>query len=174
MKLIKDLGKRLVGKHNRRFGLFHCNYCGREVEKRYDSGSVYKSCGCLDRRDTWNTFETWKCTKCNIVKPLTEYYKNTTGYRRECKHCVKEKQLLYKYNVDYKWYEKKLKEQGGLCDICKKPLDSNHFDKLSIDHNHTTGELRGLLCNRCNTALGLLKEDIPTINNLITYINKYK
>lgn len=169
MKLIKDLGKRKVGKHNRRFGLFHCDYCERDVEKRIDSGNVYKSCGCLDRRGGWNTFETWKCTRCNITKPLTEYYKNKAGYRRECKLCVRDKQLIHKYGVDLKWYTKKLKEQNDVCEICKK--ESNN--SLVVDHNHDTGEARGLLCSQCNTALGLLKEDKPTIKNLLTYINKY-
>jgi len=169
MKLIKDLGKRKVGKHNRRFGVFHCDYCDRDVEKRIDSGNVYKSCGCLDRRSVWSTFETWKCTRCEIVKPLSEYYKNKTGYRRECKLCVREKQLINKYGVDLKWYTKKLKEQGNVCYGCRLPSDKT----LVVDHNHSTGEARGLLCSNCNTALGLIKEDKQILHNLTTYIDKY-
>jgi len=174
MELIKDLGKRIVSGRYRRFGLFFCPYCEREVEKRIDSGTTYKSCGCLEFRDEWNTFETWKCTSCNIVKPLTEYYRNKTGHRRECKHCAKEKVFKRKFGVDYKWYEKKLKEQHNVCDICKKELDSNRYDKLAVDHCHSTNKLRGLLCTQCNTSLGLLKENITTINNMLKYLNKYK
>lgn len=169
MKLIKDLGKKKVGNHNRRYGLFHCDYCDRDVEKRIDNGSVYKSCGCLDRRDEWSTFETWRCTSCGIVKPLTEYYRNKTGHRRECKICVRDKQLQKKYGVTLKWYTKKLKEQGGVCYICKIPSKNT----LAVDHNHSTGEARGLLCSNCNTALGLLKEDKTIIKNLISYIDEY-
>lgn len=174
MKLIKDLGKRKIGKYNRRFGLFYCEYCNRDVEKRHDSGLVYKSCGCLDRKEEFLKFETWRCTKCNVVKPLTEYYKNTTSFRRECKHCVKEKRLIDKFGVDYEWYKRKLNNQNSVCDICKTKLDSNTYDKLAVDHCHSTGKLRGLLCTQCNTSLGLLKENTETINNMLKYLTKYE
>jgi len=47
-------------------------------------------------------------------------------------------------------YEILLARQGGVCAICKNPPRTRRLD---IDHNHTTGETRGLLCARCNAAL---------------------
>lgn len=174
MKLIKDLGKRKVGNRNRRFGLFYCTYCDNAVEKRMDSGKVYSSCGCLTNRQVWNSFETWKCTTCGIVKPLTEYYKNNTGHRRECKLCVKDKQLHRKFGVSLKWYTKQLASQGGVCDICKLELDSKRYKHLAVDHCHTTGKVRGLLCTTCNTSLGGLKDSPQNLLNAINYLDKYK
>jgi hypothetical protein len=174
MELIKDLGKKKVNNRNRRFGLFKCTYCDREVEKRMDSGKVYQSCGCMSTKEVFKKFEEWKCTECGILKPLTEYYQNETGHRRECKLCVKDKQLQRKFGVSLKWYTKKLKEQGNVCDICKKHLQSDRYKHFAIDHDHDTGEVRGLLCNNCNTALGLVKEDERTINNMNKYLKKYK
>lgn len=174
MKLIKDLGKKKVGKYTRRFGIFHCDYCGRDVEKRMDSGKVYKSCGCLDKRAVWSTFETWKCTSCGIVKPLTEYHKSKTGTRRECKLCVKDKQIQRKFGVTLKWYTKKLKEQHNTCDICKEELSSDRYNHFAIDHDHSTGDVRGLLCTKCNTALGGFGDSTIVLQNAIDYLNKYK
>ena len=169
MELIEDLGKRKIGKNKRRYGLFYCEYCEREVERRIDTGNVSKSCGCLTKRRDFSTFEEWTCTECNIKKPLTEYYKNKTGFRRSCKLCVRDKQLYNKYGVTLKWYTKKLDVQKGVCDICKKVSDKT----LCVDHDHDTNKVRGLLCSNCNTALGLLKENLETIKNLSIYLKKY-
>jgi hypothetical protein len=54
--------------------------------------------------------------------------------------------------------------QGGCCLICKLP------GKLVVDHDHENGEVRGLLCNPCNTALGLLKEDTARMLAMRDYI----
>ena len=69
-------------------------------------------------------------------------------------------------------FDKKLREQGGVCAICKK----NTWGKLgpSIDHSHSTGKVRGILCNPCNAALGLLKEKYEIVFNMIKYIRKWK
>jgi Recombination endonuclease VII len=42
----------------------------------------------------------------------------------------------------------------------------------NVDHCHTTGKIRGLLCGNCNSALGLIKENIPSMENMIAYIKK--
>lgn len=58
-----------------------------------------------------------------------------------------------------------------LCKRCKisKSLEEFH-KKLSVDHCHKTGKVRGLLCSNCNTAIGLLKEDINVLKNAINYL----
>jgi len=74
------------------------------------------------------------------------------------------------------YYRKKLKEQNGVCAICKKPSEEYHrhtplsYRQLSLDHNHQTGQLRGLLCGQCNRGLGLFYESVNTIKNAITYL----
>lgn len=57
--------------------------------------------------------------------------------------------------------------QKGVCAIC---TDSYEEPNLHVDHNHKTGKVRGLLCFKCNTTLGKLKEDLNIINNMINYI----
>jgi hypothetical protein len=74
-------------------------------------------------------------------------------------------------------YNALLAEQKGVCAICRNPelRRGNHgkAKRLSVDHDHETGKVRGLLCQDCNTALGLLKEDTTRIGNLVDYIHKY-
>ena len=65
---------------------------------------------------------------------------------------------LKKYGVDQAWYEQKLKDQNGVCAICKQPEirkcnRTNTVHDLSVDHDHVTKQVRGLLCGACNTAL---------------------
>ena len=55
------------------------------------------------------------------------------------------------------------------CPICHKNLNSGHIT-LAIDHNHTTGKVRGVLCDNCNTGIGLFKENTAYMNQAIKYL----
>jgi hypothetical protein len=61
-------------------------------------------------------------------------------------------------------------ENNSVCQICKT-IDSRRA--LCIDHNHTTGEVRGLLCDNCNRALGFFKDSIDNLNNAVKYLKEY-
>ena len=61
-------------------------------------------------------------------------------------------------------------DQAGLCGICKRP-DSSGI-KLSVDHCHQTGKVRGLLCGNCNRALGLFRDNINLLTNAVSYLTK--
>lgn len=66
-------------------------------------------------------------------------------------------------------------EQNGLCAICGNPEKAFMKTKvmyLAIDHNHKTGEIRGLLCTNCNNGLGRFKDNIDLLNKAIAYIEK--
>lgn len=63
--------------------------------------------------------------------------------------------------------------QEGRCKICNKH-QSEFKRKLAVDHDHKTNEVRGLLCNKCNTGIGLLKEDLEILKSAISYIKDSK
>ena len=64
-------------------------------------------------------------------------------------------------------------EQNGCCSICKKhQADLNKT--LSVDHDHNTNEVRGLLCQRCNAILGMSLDDKTILENAIIYLEKNK
>jgi formate dehydrogenase maturation protein FdhE len=65
-------------------------------------------------------------------------------------------------------YDNMLTAQNGVCAICGNPPKSGK--KLVVDHNHKTGEVRGLLCTPCNTGIGLLKDNQAILKNASNYI----
>lgn len=115
------------------------------------------------------------CWKCGKSKPLTEFYfrKDSNTYRNECKECLKEHNRYRHTGWTSEQYQAMFKKQDGKCAICRQPLASKRYGVLACDHNHLTGQHRGLLCTNCNTALGLLKEDISIFKRAIAYLHKY-
>jgi hypothetical protein len=64
---------------------------------------------------------------------------------------------------------------GGRCQVCKKELvfrAARHRDKPVVDHCHQTGRVRGILCNPCNTALGLLGDSADNLQRGIEYLKE--
>ena len=87
----------------------------------------------------------------------------------------RESNLKKKYNLNIKDYNKILKQQGGVCAICRKKertKRNGRFTFLSVDHDWSTKRVRGLLCKNCNTTLGNLKENIPLFYKCIQYLKK--
>lgn len=77
---------------------------------------------------------------------------------------------LKKYSITREQYFGRLEEQNQACVICENPFTGTP----AIDHCHTTQLFRGLLCDSCNTAFGLLKESIANFERCIAYAKKYK
>ena len=114
-----------------------------------------------------------KCSKCKKIKSFDEYHKDkhqSLGLSTSCKECVTDKILKYSYNLKIEEYYNLFEKQEGKCLIC-----NNEFDILSVDHDHKTGEIRGLLCMTCNNGLGCFKDDTEIIKSALNYlINYYK
>ena len=122
------------------------------------------------------------CTKCGVSKPLDEYYTiKKYGHKHgSCKECFKKKskkqrnperakelELLRRYGITLEDYYK----MDQSCNICGSSEEGRGF-KMNVDHCHSTGKVRGLLCNSCNRGLGLLGED--NLLEAIQYINRSK
>lgn len=76
------------------------------------------------------------------------------------------------YGITLETYQALFESQNGLCAICGEKCSIKRT--LSVDHNHQTGTVRGLLCHKCNTAIGFLGENIGRLQNVIDYLNKYQ
>jgi hypothetical protein len=87
-------------------------------------------------------------------------------------------ETLRGYGITPKEYNSLLAEQGGVCAICQKPeteLGGKHkrlVRQLAVDHDHETGQVRGLLCRRCNTAIGFLGDDVAGLWRAIDYLTR--
>lgn len=129
-----------------------------------------------------------ECRRCKESKELTDFYKSTSrtkgGYRHECKSCWNRDSLKY-YNdnreeiiekrKDYHYLKNynitradfhKMQEEAGGCEVCG---DTNTV----LDHCHDSSEIRGVLCNRCNQALGLMRDDPVLIRGLADYMDRH-
>ena len=84
-----------------------------------------------------------------------------------------------RYGLSIEDYNNLLIKQHGVCAICFKPETTIHgtskrVQPLAIDHNKETGKVRGLLCSKCNTAIGLLDESCERAQALIAYLESFK
>jgi hypothetical protein len=78
--------------------------------------------------------------------------------------------LLTKYGLTAEQYEAMVQKQGGRCLICQNL--ARH--RLCVDHDHDTGEVRGLLCRHCNSGLGHFKDDEHLILVAMKYLERYR
>lgn len=80
--------------------------------------------------------------------------------------------LRRKYNLTQADYDALLLNQNGVCAICQRKPDEikTQWPTLAVDHDHTTGKVRGLLCNLCNTGLGFFQESPDLINAAGRYL----
>lgn len=128
------------------------------------------------------------CSRCNIEKnTATEFYisNKTKTSLSHCKLChqiyARKNALLRKYNLSEEDYDLMLKKQNYSCAICNKhELDNDRTNvdgdtpyRLAVDHNHTTGEIRGLLCNQCNRFIGLANDDLGILSSAVNYLSSY-
>lgn len=74
---------------------------------------------------------------------------------------------LKKYNLTIVGYNALLLAQDGCCAICRKPPEKH---RLSVDHDHETGRVRGLLCGNCNAMLGHAHDNVQTLELAIKYL----
>jgi len=92
------------------------------------------------------------------------------GYLLENKAKYRKNYLKREYGITMEDYENMLIEQDGMCKCCGLPGIDNRDRILHIDHNHETNKVRGLLCDNCNRALGMVKDSIKTLESMIEYL----
>ena len=127
-----------------------------------------------------------KCSICKTTKPLAEFVKNrkkTYGHTYECKECWRDYIFLTrdngdKYGITSQEYKHLLSLQEGKCAIClnfETALSKyGKVKRLAIDHDHKTGKVRGLLCQRCNITLAHVEKDRLISEKAIKYLEKYE
>lgn len=133
-----------------------------------------------------------KCRTCGVEKELEEFYKSGRRGRpeerhTECKECAKIRvknnhcpiraranDLRRNYGITLEDYDAMYEKQNGQCAICGSNNPGGRWNHFAVDHDHETGEVRELLCNNCNTAIGLLKESPELIRLAAHYLDKHK
>jgi hypothetical protein len=78
--------------------------------------------------------------------------------------------LLKKYGLTVSQFDQLSEAQNGVCAICKE--ENSLHDKLYVDHDHLTGEVRGLLCVRCNAGIGMFLDSTERLQSAIKYLTR--
>lgn len=133
---------------------YHCKPCIR----LYNIESYYKH-----RKQRLKKTKEWSGkNKEHIAKVRAAHYQKNKDRAKLQGRIAK----LARFGLTVESYDELFKSQNGLCAICEKP----HWRNLAVDHDHKTGKVRGLLCYRCNTLLGLASDSIQVLQSAILYL----
>lgn len=145
-----------------------------------------------------NSSHTKYCSACHLWLPLSRFgFAKTTrdGLHCHCKTChvrrtlermtpekARDRNYRTNYGITAKQYDRMLAQQNGVCACCGEPetdgpqgrsapkmRESGKVANLAVDHDHKTGDVRALLCGKCNKALGIMMEDPERIQKLKEY-----
>jgi hypothetical protein len=112
------------------------------------------------------------CVKCKTDKPLEDYHKDRRTANRRRTTCIecrgKQRSIT---NISRFDYAKLLVEQNNCCAICGIPATDMRRE-LSVDHNHETNKIRGLLCDHCNLGLGNFRDSTTLLSVAIEYLER--
>lgn len=129
-----------------------------------------------------------KCVSCNTVKPISdfEWQKNRPNPRKKCKRCRHQER---DYEKEYSYRNEKRRQkywedpdkarrewEKHKYGVCKEDFKYEECwicgskDRLCIDHCHNSGTPRGLLCTKCNTAIGMFEDDTSRMEKAMDYL----
>ena len=132
------------------------------------------------------------CRACGKVRPASDFHlhpnNKTDGLQSRCKQCnndarrqrrktnpdlERDRHLRYTFGITLSEYNHLLTLQGGRCKICgsQEPGDKR-MGLFSLDHDHTTGKQRGLLCVHCNHGLGGFRDNIANLQAAVGYLRE--
>lgn len=169
---------------------------------REASRKIGVGCDTIRRKcdsDEWDTYirlpkleipeDHKRCYWCKEIKHKDQFYKNKSKYdglTSSCKQCtplirehvtknnpdmIRRSKLKAAYNISLEEYNSMFSYQEGKCAICDKH-QSEFKHRFCVDHDHITGQIRGLLCHTCNRALGLLKDNVDNLLRAIDYLKE--
>lgn len=118
-----------------------------------------KDCGGLFTKTGRNQI---RCSSCKPIheKKMNRLYDRKKWYRDQ-------------YGITLEGYTEMFKNQNGRCSICEIPQEELTI-ALAVDHCHSTGNVRGLLCRNCNLMIGFAKDNKELLSSAIQYLEKYK
>ena len=135
---------------------------GISEQRESNNGLLYEvkcaDCGEIHLRNAKHLKQGMKYQKCIEYRPP-----NYTGIEKY------DALIRKKYGITKEQYDNLLQQQGNGCAICGRKEEPDGR-KLSIDHDHNTGEVRGILCNNCNNGLGSFGDAIEGMHKAIDYL----
>ena len=157
------------------------------MENTYWNDPAYR----LSLKGITESPDTKYCSKCKLIKPLKDFTRNSRGRKgihchcRICAALTRKERRADGTNRDYRLrkiygissveYDEMLAKQKGCCAICgRSGPGGRRRGHLVVDHNHVTGQIRGLLCHPCNTALGMFNDDSQVLVIATEYLKRFE
>jgi len=152
-----------------------CTKCNTEkpldkygVDKTTKDGYRYSCKECYNaqqREYANNNKDLIKSRNAAKAEQRKAYYQSDRG-----KESSRRSHLKRKYDITLEEYNELLEQQNNKCKICNTEETSERNEFLSVDHEHSSGRIRGLLCNTCNRALGLFQDSSEVLQNALIYL----
>lgn len=132
------------------------------------------------------------CSRCKQKKSKSEFCRNrlnSDGLHLQCKTCHSESQRKYRkqnkrkiqdhrlrkrYGISIDDYDRMATTQGHKCAICGGQNFGKNRSRFCVDHDHETGQIRALLCNKCNRGIGYLNDDPDLLERAADYIRTFQ
>jgi len=156
-----------------------CSKCNQEKASedfyiRTKTKLLHSACKKCEREMAKDWYEKNKDYAKSKVKLWRDENKTKViNYRTANRGKHHKQEISRKYKVSIDWFDAQLASQEGKCAICSKLLAwTDKHNTPHVDHCHKSGNVRGILCNRCNTVLGLCQESIQIFNQLKKYLKK--
>lgn len=155
--------------------------CNRSVQARGLCRSCFAWCKYYDVLDQYADelkYEPWqsemierRCSTCRVVKPVELFSKRANKIKSICSECesvARRARTLATYGWTVEDFDLAFKSQGGMCanPACDRPA-------TEVDHCHDSNMAREILCDRCNPALGMLRDDPELIRGLAEYAERW-
>ena len=136
-------------------GLFkNCKSCSNSIKSGGSGFTEFCSCGELKYSKSSSL-----CRKC-AIKKSSEYHLNVYRFKR--------------HGVTKEWYEQQAEKGCSICGVSLSAYSKIKRDRGHIDHDHETGIVRELLCDKCNMGLGQFKDSIEILEKAVNYLKKHK
>jgi len=146
-----------------------CKECYKKYQKEWYKKRAAKNA----KGPNYNGYKT--CVHCKKKKKKTEFFENPGHidcFDSRCKECRRLSYVKQSHGVLENEYKSLINKQGNKCAICGN--DFKNAKDINVDHDHDTGNVRGLLCFSCNTGMGKFKDDIVLLKKVIGYLESHK
>ena len=145
-----------------------CKWCN--IEKPLSEYSLSAKAGSITkkkyvrRKDVYSTL----CKECKSNQALNRYHNKNKEEKEEIIRKAKFRKIKNMYGLTESQYYDIMSKQDSVCAICKCQME-----QACVDHCHTTGKVRGILCSQCNFALGQVKDNPLILRSMIDYLNDF-
>jgi hypothetical protein len=175
----EDYLERCANGHDWTIETLHIDPKGRRICRQCQSESYRRKKG-YDASHAWRRRKSWEETpECVNGHSYEEYGWYFNGEARVCRKCFAQKErarwLRTLYGMTPEDVEGMLIRQGFSCAICGTIFDPDVSERTyCVDHSHSTGQVRALLCRICNLGLGHFKEDVERLRSAAAYLEYYE